>query len=80
MKEIGWVRILWGRWKIIALKVGTFQSRMLLALFYFLVIPPFAAIIKIFSDPLRLKKSPPVKWHPKEAGQEDFFQESKRQF
>ncbi len=75
-----WVRILWSRWKILALAVGTFQSRMLLSLFYFLVIPPFAAIIKIFADPLGLKKSHPAKWHPKEARQEDFFQESKRQF
>ena len=80
MKEMRWVGILWSRWKILALKVGTFQSIMLLVLFYFLVIPPFAAIIKIFADPLGLKKSPSAKWHPQEARQEDVFQESKRQF
>ncbi|OGU71233.1 MAG: hypothetical protein A3G43_12940 [Ignavibacteria bacterium RIFCSPLOWO2_12_FULL_56_21] len=75
-----WVRNLWSRWKILALAVGTFQSRMLLSLFYLLVIPPFAAITKISSDPLGLNKSGPAKWRPKEAGQEDFFQKSKRQF
>lgn len=77
-----WTRILWSRWKILALEVGTFQSRMLLSLFYFLVIPPFAAIVKIFTDPLGLKKSPSAKWHPKEAMKEDLSQapESTRQF
>lgn len=75
-----WASILWGRWKTFARKVGIFQSRMILSIFYFLVIPPFAAITKIFSDPLELNKSGPAKWHPKEAGQEDFFQKSKRQF
>ena len=74
------ISALWSRWKILALAVGTFQSRMLLSLFYFLVIPPFAAIIKIFSDPLGLKKSPPAKWYPKEVRQEDLSKESKRQF
>ena len=79
-KGMEWVRNLWSRWKILAREVGTFQSRMFLSLFYLLVIPPFAAIVKIFVDPLGLKKSPSAKWHPQEARQEDFFQESKRQF
>ncbi len=79
-KGMGWAGTLWSRWKILALKVGAFQSRMFLALFYFLVIPPFAAITKIFSDPLGLNKSPSAKWHPKEARREDAFHESKRQF
>ena len=79
-KGMGWVHILCSRWKVMAQKVGTFQSRMLLSLFYFLVIPPFAAIIKIFLDPLGLKKSPAAKWHSKESRQADFFKESKRQF
>jgi len=71
---------LWSRWKILALRAGTFQSKTLLLLFYFLVIPPFAVVIKIFSDPLRLKNNPPVKWHPKEAEQEDPLKESRKQF
>ena len=76
---MGWAGTLWSRWKVLARKVGTFQSRMLLSMFYFLVIPPFVAIIKIFSDPLGFKKSPSAKWHPQEAKQEDAFQKSRRQ-
>lgn len=77
---MGWAGTLWSRWKILARKAGTFQSKTLLLLFYFLVIPPFAAVIKIFSDPLRLKNNPPVKWHPKEAGQDNLLKESQKQF
>ncbi len=75
-----WASILWGRWKAFARKLGVFQSRMILSIFYFLVIPPFAAVTKIFSDPLGLNKSGPAKWYPKEAKQENSVQKSKRQF
>ena len=44
----------WERWKVIAKKIGNFQSRVLLTLFYLLIIPFFAIIVKVFKDPLRL--------------------------
>jgi len=45
----------WTGWKIIAHLIGNFQARLLLAFFYFLVVPPFALIVKIFKDPLALR-------------------------
>ena len=75
-----WVGSLWIRWKVFALKVGTFQFKIVLSLFYFLVMPPFAVIVKLFTEPLELKKSSSAKWHPTEIRQEDSFRESKRQF
>lgn len=45
---------LWSRWKVIAHAVGNFQSRVLLTIFYFLVIPPFALVVKLLKDPLQL--------------------------
>lgn len=77
---MGGASILWSRWKVLAQKIGTFQSKILFSLFYFLVMPPFAVIVKLFSDPLGLKKSSSAKWHPKEARQNDFLKESRRQF
>jgi len=44
----------WERWKIIAHKIGNFQARLLLVIFYFVVVPPFALIVKLFKDPLTL--------------------------
>jgi hypothetical protein len=71
-KGMEWIRFLWSRWKILALKIGTFQSRILLSLFYFLVIPPFAAITKIFTDPLGMKKAPPPNGIRKKQGRKIF--------
>ena len=45
----------WARWKAIAHVIGNFQARVLLSLFYFLVVPPFALIVKVWKDPLRLR-------------------------
>ena len=35
-------------------KIGDFQSRLILSLFYIVILSPFAAIIKIFHDPLAI--------------------------
>lgn len=45
----------WARWKVIAHAIGNFQARLLLSLFYFVVVPPFALIVKLFQDPLKLR-------------------------
>jgi hypothetical protein len=46
----------WGRWKAFSLRLGGFQSRVWLSLFYFIFISPAAIIVKAFSDPLGIKK------------------------
>jgi hypothetical protein len=45
----------WARWKVVAHVIGNFQARVLLTLFYFVVVPPFALIVKLFKDPLALR-------------------------
>ncbi len=45
----------WERWKVIAKKIGAFQSRVILTLFYVLIVPVFALIVKLFKDPLHLR-------------------------
>lgn len=45
----------WARWKAIAYVIGNFQARVLLWVFYFAVMPPFALIVKLFKDPLGLR-------------------------
>ena len=47
----------WERWKVIAKKIGAFQSRVILTLFYIFIVPVFALIVKIFKDPLHLRSS-----------------------
>jgi hypothetical protein len=49
---------LWERWKVVAHIIGNFQARVLLTAFYFIMVPPFALIVKLFKDPLGLRPRP----------------------
>jgi hypothetical protein len=49
------LKALWRWWKSAAHKIGDFQARVILAIFYFLVLGPFALGVKFLSDPLQLK-------------------------
>lgn len=58
----------WQGWKKIAHKIGNFQARVLLTVFYGVLVLPFGLAARLFSDPLRIKKTP-TEWldHPNEA-------------
>jgi hypothetical protein len=58
---------LWEGWKKIAHKIGNFQARVLLTVFYAVLLLPFGLAARLFSDPLRIKKRP-TGWlnHPDE--------------
>ena len=46
---------LWQGWKRIAKKIGDFQARVILTVLYFVIIAPFALIVRWGADPLSLK-------------------------
>ena len=58
----------WAAWTRLAHKVGNFQARVLLTVLYALLVLPFGIIVRVFGDPLRIKKRP-THWldHPNEA-------------
>jgi len=57
---------IWIRWKAFSRRMGSFQSRMILSLLYFIFILPFALGVKLFSDPLLIKKkTSSTHWLPK---------------
>lgn len=58
----------WQSWKRIAHAIGTFQARVLLTIFYALIVAPFGIVMRLFFDPLRIKRRP-QQWlaHPIEA-------------
>lgn len=58
---------LWQAWKKIAHKIGNFQARVLLTIFYGVLVLPFGVAARMFSDALRIKKLP-TQWldHPDE--------------
>lgn len=60
----GFWRGLWEGWKRVAKKIGNFQARVLLAVFYFTLFCPFALAVRWSSDPLAIKARAPRGWQP----------------
>jgi hypothetical protein len=59
------LRAIWRRWQRAAKKVAEFQARLLLSLFYFLVLAPFALVLRLASDPLELDQAVEG-WHDRD--------------
>lgn len=53
---------LWSVWKILAHKIGLFQSRAVLTIFYFVILAPVGVIKSFFADDLHLKNTPRSTW------------------
>lgn len=56
------LRFLWSKWKILAHKIGVFQSKVILTLFYFIFLTPFGIIFTFFKDGLKIKKTSRGNW------------------
>ncbi len=52
------IRAAWDRWKIIGEVYGDFQGRLFAVLFYCTIFVPFAVGVRLFSDPLHLRRAP----------------------
>ncbi len=67
----------WQGWKRIARAIGNFQARVLLTIFYAVFVFPFGVAVRLFSDPLRIKRRP-THWIERADGAFD-LQWAKRQ-
>ena len=58
----------WQGWKRLAQAIGTFQARVLLTIFYAVLVLPVGVLVRLFSDPLRIRRRP-MHWleHPDET-------------
>jgi hypothetical protein len=74
-------RKLWHRWTGFSKRMGSFQSRVMLSFFFFILISPAALIIKIVGDPLSIKrkKAMDTYWLPKMPSSTE-IEEYRRQF
>ena len=64
-------RRLWARWKMVAEKIGVFQSRVLLVVLYFVLVTPFALVVRLAKDPLRLRRREGSYWIPRRGAAPD---------
>lgn len=55
------LKAIWKAWTRIAHIIGNFQARVLLTILYVVLVLPFGVIVRLFADPLRIKKRP-EKW------------------
>jgi hypothetical protein len=58
------LRRLWHGWKRFGKKVGDFQARLLLTIFYFVILAPFGLGMRA-ADPLGLRKAGDPAWRPR---------------
>lgn len=74
------MRRLWEWWKRVAKKFGDFQARVILLLFYFIVLGPFALGVRWGSAPLAIKLGSPRGWGPRPEEGRPAMDCAKRQF
>ena len=70
----------WEGWKAFTTAMGNFQSRVWLALFYFVVITPFGVLARLFSDPLRIRPSDSALVWIERVGANTNLKDGRRQF
>jgi hypothetical protein len=76
----GPLRILWQRWGDFSGRMGSFQSRIVASLVFFVVVAPFAMAAKAFSDPLGKKyRGGGSYWLPRTRTEAN-LEQSRRQF
>lgn len=74
------IRKSWKWWKRIARIIGDFNARVLLTIFYFIFLAPFAIAIRFLTDPLAIKKESAPSWGTKLPSEEPIMEQAKRQF
>ena len=55
------LKAIWKAWTRIAHIIGNFQARVLLTILYVVLVLPLGVIVRLFADPLRIKRRP-EKW------------------
>jgi hypothetical protein len=71
------VKRIWHRWTGFSKRMGSFQSRVMLSIFFFVIVSPAALLIKVLGDPLRIKKKQELETYwvaktPSSTGLEDY--------
>jgi hypothetical protein len=69
----------WKAWRRLARRIGDAQARVLLTVFYFVVLGPFALALRWRSDPLAIKPGAPAGWRPRREPEEPLLVRAQRQ-
>jgi hypothetical protein len=80
LEPTGRFRRFWEGWKRFGRKLGDLQARALLTVFYFVVLPPFALVVRWATDPLAVKPRTPRGWRPRTPPAGTALERGRRQF
>jgi hypothetical protein len=72
------VRAAWQWWTRVAHRIGDVQARILLTLFYYLIVAPFAVVLRR-RDPLAIRPGAVTGWRPREPGACPVAEQARRQ-
>ena len=73
------IKNFWHGWKAFGQFLGNWLARVVLTVFYFTIFVPFGLGVRLFSDPLQIKKLPAEFWRPRATGDQK-FEDVVRQF
>lgn len=64
------LRRLWEGWKRVGRAIGNFQARVLLTIFYIVLVAPLGLFVRVFADPMKIRH-PQDRWLEKDPGGTD---------
>ncbi len=73
------LRAAWNAWRRLARRIGDIQARILLTLFYYVVLGPFALVLRWRSDPLALERGVSGGWRARSESLEAPMAQAHRQ-
>jgi hypothetical protein len=71
-------RAVWRWWKGVARRIGDVQARIMLNLFYFVILAPFALVLRR-KDPLAIRSGAPRGWRSREGAARPVVEQAHRQ-
>jgi hypothetical protein len=73
------IKDFWHGWRAFGQFLGNWLARVVLTVFYFTIFVPFGLGVRLFSDPLYIKRQPDELWRPRMTGDQK-FEDVVRQF
>lgn len=71
---------LWEGWKRVAIRIADWLGRIVLFLFYFIIVAPFALAVRWFTDPLAMKPGAQREWRLREEREGSAMERAMRQY
>jgi hypothetical protein len=76
---VTFIKDFWHGWKAFGQFMGNWLARIVLTIFYFSALVPFGLGVRLFSDPLFVRKQPDMLWQPRSTGDRT-LEDTRRQY